>query len=285
MTLDDDPLDDMHRFDRDDELLDRLLDGEVSPDDAPRALAEVAAVIQRAGGETDPGELADEDRLVAAMAAVRPDATGVPAPRRTAVIHRVVRAKVAAGVVVSALGIGAAAAAVSTVREPERPRSAGDMEPGAATTSTTTTTATTLVVTVPSTPPTTSATAPVEAAGAIAANATTPVTRAGDQRVADEETAGLCTALHGTDDKLGPPALAKLKAAASASGQSLKAFCTAVLASERRSEDEREAPDQEGDRPDDGRHPGQGGDDHGKGGEGQGRSNGGGDGDHGRGGG
>ena len=78
MTPDDDPFGDVHRFDRDDELNDRLLDGAVSPDDAPDELAEVAALISQAGGEGTPAELADEDRLVAAMAAVLPDVPTSP---------------------------------------------------------------------------------------------------------------------------------------------------------------------------------------------------------------
>ena len=51
--------------------------------------------------------------------------------------------------------------------------------------------------------------------------------------MAQAEVFGLCTALQGTDDKLGPPALAKIKAAAAQAGRSLKNFCERVIAAKK----------------------------------------------------
>ncbi len=256
MSLEDDLFGNMHRRhpadeSLDDELVDRLLDGALAPDDAPPGLSTVAALVERAAGDPSPAELAGGAAVVAAMAAVLPDAGGVPEPRRSSLMQGVVRAKLAAAIVVSAVGVGAAAAAVGTIASPGRPDHSGVMEAGAATTVTSPASAppTTIEVTVPTTPPSTASpptVAAVEefivAAAEASVAAPTDLGHAASARsnsgpsapkMAQAEVFGLCTALQGTDDKLGPPALAKIKAAAAQAGRSLKNFCERVIAAKK----------------------------------------------------
>ncbi len=269
MSLEDDLFGDMHRRHPadgafDDELVDRLLDGALAPDDAPPGLSTVAALFERAAGDPSPAELASEAAVVAAMAAVLPDAGGVPEPRRSSLMQGVVRAKLAAAIVVSAVGVGAAAAAVGTITSPGRADQSGTMEAGAATTVTSPASAapTTIAVTVPTTPPSTASPVPVAAAeeftvaaaeASVAAPADLgPASAASTSgpsapKMAEAEVFGLCTALQGTDDKLGPPALAKIKAAAAQAGRSLKNFCERVVAAKKGQHDG-DAADDEGGR-------------------------------------
>ena len=270
MSLEDDLFGNMHRRHPadealDDELVDRLLDGALAPDDAPPGLSTVAALVERAAGDPSPAELAGGAAVVAAMAAVLPDAGGVPEPRRSSLMQGVVRAKLAAAIVVSAVGVGAAAAAVGTIASPGRADHSGVMEAGAATTVTSPASAppTTIAVTVPTTPPSTASPATVAAAeeftvAAAEASVAAPADlgRAASARsdsgpsapkMAEAEVFGLCTALQGTDDKLGPPALAKIKAAAAQAGRSLKNFCERVIAAKKGQHDG-DAEDNEGER-------------------------------------
>lgn len=256
MSLEDDLFGNMHRRHPadealDDELVDRLLDGALAPDDAPPGLSTVAALVERAAGDPSQAELAGGAAVVAAMAAVLPDAGGVPEPRRSSLMQGIVRAKVAAAIVASAVGLGAAAAAVGTIASPGRADRSGVMETGAATTVTTPASAppTTIAVTVPTTPPTTAPLATVAAAeefivAAAEASVVAPAdlgraasapsgSGASSPRMAEAEVFGLCTALQGTDDKLGPPALAKIEAAAAQAGRSLRNFCEQVIAAKK----------------------------------------------------
>ena len=252
MSLEDDLFGNMHRRHPadealDDELVDRLLDGALAPDDAPPGLSTVAALVERAAGDPSQAELAGGTAVVAAMAAVLPDAGGVPEPRRSSLMQGIVRAKLAAAIVASAVGLGAAAAAVGTIASPGRADRSGVMEADAATTVTTPASAppTTIAVTVPTTPPTTASLATVaaeeefivaaaEASVAAPADlgraASAPSGSGGSSpKMAEAEVFGLCTALQGTDDKLGPPALAKIEAAAAQAGRSLRNFCEQVI--------------------------------------------------------
>ncbi len=249
MTPDDDPLDGMHRFDRDDELFDRLLDGAVDPDDAPDELAEVAALVRQAGGDAAPGELADEDRLVAAMAAVLPGVADVPEPSSSlvgssTVIHRLLRAKVATVVVVSAVGLGAAAAAVSTGRESSRPEvEAADttmVQVTVATTAPTTASSTTSTTTSTTTTTTTTTTSTTAA----------PPTSAAPPVTVDPAIVALCQAWKaGHQTKPPTPPSAELIAAAKAAGKSVDDFCERALGEKER-HDRDEADRRERDRRD-----------------------------------
>ena len=235
-----------------------------APDDAPPGLSTVAALVERAAGDPSPAELAGGSAVVAALAAVLPDAGGVPEPRRSSLMQGVVRAKLAAAIVVSAVGVGAAAAAVGTIASPGRSDHSGVMEAGAATTVTSPASAppTTIEVTVPTTPPSTAShttvaaveeftVAAAEASVAAPADlglASAPSTSGPSApKMAAAEVFGLCTALQDTEDKLGPPALAKIKAAAAQSGRSLKNFCERVIAAKKGQHDGDAAAD-EGER-------------------------------------
>jgi hypothetical protein len=227
VSLDDDLPDDVHRFDLDD----AVLDGGLLPEDAPPALADVAALVRSAQAEPSPGELAGEDRIVAEMAAVLPDAAGVPDSGRTPLLARIARAKVATIVAASVIGLGAAAAAVASGTRPSS--NARVIE--AASTSTTV-----LDVTLP--PSESSTTAGATAARIEAASTTT--TTAAPQTGSSVATAqgpdatgpaafGLCTAWHDgreTGSKLNAPPFVNLAIAATSAGKSVAAYCDEVFA-------------------------------------------------------
>lgn len=105
----------MNRYHIDDAAADRLLSGQLSPEDAPPGYAGVAAMVQTAVGPTIPAELAHESTDVAAgVAAV---AAG-PIPlstlsRSRSMIGKLLTAKVLAGTTAIAIGVGTAAAALS----------------------------------------------------------------------------------------------------------------------------------------------------------------------------
>jgi hypothetical protein len=233
----------MHRFDRDDELVDRLLDGHVPTEDVPAGLAEVAALFEQATGEPTAVELSAQDRVVAAMATVLPDAPSVLEPRRNPLVHRLVKAKVATAVVVAGLGVGAAAAAVSTVASPSRPQT----QSGAPTTLVQVTMPPTSAPATTAAPasssPTTARDTPTTTSGTVSANATRSgkavTTTAGAAVAARGPDAlgpaafGLCTAWHGgreTGNKLNAPPFVNLAAAADSFGLSVKAYCDEVFA-------------------------------------------------------
>ncbi|HEY8093760.1 MAG TPA: hypothetical protein VID93_08245 [Acidimicrobiales bacterium] len=250
MTPEDDPLDGMHRFDRDDELFDRLLDGAVDPDDAPEELAEIAALVRQTGGDAAPGELADEDRLVAAMAAVLPGVADVLERSSSlmggsTVIHRLLRAKVATVVVVSAVGLGAAAAAVSTTHEGSR----SEVE-AAETTLVQVTVASTAPTTTSSTTSTTTSTTSTTTSTTTTSTTAAPPTSAGPPVTVDPAIVALCQAWKaGHQTKPPTPPSAELVAAAKAAGKSVDDFCEKALGEKER-HDREEADRRERDRRD-----------------------------------
>jgi hypothetical protein len=226
VSLDDDLPDDVHRFDLDD----TVLDGGLLPEDAPPALADVAALVRSAQAEPSPGELAGEDRIVAEMAAVLPDAAGVPDSGRTPLLARIARAKVATIVAASVIGLGAAAAAVASGTRPSS--NARVIE--AASTSTTL-----LDVTLP--PSESSTTAGATAAATEVASTTTTaapqtgtsVSTAKGPDATGPAAFGLCTAWHDgreTGNKLDAPPFVNLAIAATSAGQSVAAYCDEVFA-------------------------------------------------------
>jgi hypothetical protein len=279
----DDLYGDMHRFDRDDELVDRMLDGRVLAEDVPPGLAEVAALFEQATSEPTEAELSAQDRVVAAMATVLPDAPSVLEPRRNPVVHRLVKAKVATAVVVAGLGVGAAAAAVSTVASPSRPQS----QAGAPTTiaqvtmpptsAPQTSTAATAAPATSNTP--TARNAPTTTSGTVAANAarsgkaSTTTAGAAPARGPDAlgpAAFGLCTAWHGgreTGNKLNAPPFVNLANAAATFGKSIDDFCAQVFATH----DAAGNDDNQGDQRESDDH-GQSGEDHGQSDDAQGKS-------------
>lgn len=106
--------DEMGKVQLDPGTIDRLLAGEVDPDDAPPGYSEVARVLQAAVGAHDGDELALEASHVAiAMELVRKPAS-TPSARRSRKMSRIHRLKVGGLVVVGALvgSTGLAAAGV-----------------------------------------------------------------------------------------------------------------------------------------------------------------------------
>lgn len=112
----------------DDDSLDRLLSGQIAPDDAPPGLAPVAALFRAASGPASPDELADEVGGVAAGVEViraslppalkpRPSRSRRPSlarrRRRSPSLPKVLSAKVAALTAIAFLGAGTAAAAAT----------------------------------------------------------------------------------------------------------------------------------------------------------------------------
>jgi hypothetical protein len=104
----------MRKLQLDPDTIDRLLAGEVEPDDAPPGYSEVARVLRAAVGARDGDELAHEASHVAiAMELVRQPAS-TPSDRRSRKMSRIHRLKVGGLVVVGALvgSTGLAAAGV-----------------------------------------------------------------------------------------------------------------------------------------------------------------------------
>jgi hypothetical protein len=119
MTPFDDVPGEMHRHDHDDldeQLVDRLLDGRLDPDDAPRDLSVAVELVGTLQGPARPDELADADRVVAMVAAaVHADASpATPATRRKSMLGQSLLAKfaVAAAAALGLAGAGAAAGAL-----------------------------------------------------------------------------------------------------------------------------------------------------------------------------
>jgi hypothetical protein len=115
MTPRDDSQDEMRGLFLDRDTADRLLAGQVDPDDAPPGYAEVARLVRAAGAPPTPAELVREEQAVAAAARVvspRPARSPVPATRRSTVRSRFFRVKVAglvvAGTVLGTTGLAAA---------------------------------------------------------------------------------------------------------------------------------------------------------------------------------
>jgi hypothetical protein len=109
----------MRRFRLDDHTCDRLLDGNVAPEDAPPGFERLAHLVQAATGPAAPGDLAHEGPIVAAMtAAVR--ATPAPAldPGKKSMLTKLLSAKVAAIAATMVIGATAAAAATNSLPDP-----------------------------------------------------------------------------------------------------------------------------------------------------------------------
>jgi hypothetical protein len=226
VSRDDDLPVDVHRFDLDD----ALLDGGLLPDDAPSASADVAALVQAAQAPPSPGELGGEDRIVAEMAAVLPDAAGVRDQGRTPLLARIARAKVATILAASVIGMGAAAA-VATGDRPSRHARVIEAAGGSPTT--------VLEVTIATSEPAASATErTVEAAATNTMSAAARQTQTSAEPARGPDASGpaafgLCTAWHNdraTGNKLNAPPFVNLAVAANSAGKSIAAYCDKVFA-------------------------------------------------------
>ncbi len=103
----------MHRSPIDDATADRLLTGQLSPDDAPADVAALAALIQVASGPVSPSELVREAPVVASMVAASTATQPTTSPRRQTMLSKLTTAKIAGLAAVGVLGIGTAAAAAT----------------------------------------------------------------------------------------------------------------------------------------------------------------------------
>ena len=105
----------MHRFPIDDGTADRLLSGNMAPEDAPPGFAGLTALFHTATGPATYGELLHEDSVVAAgIAAVHSSLTPLTAvSRRKSMLSRLLTAKVAAAATIAVFGLGTAAAAAA----------------------------------------------------------------------------------------------------------------------------------------------------------------------------
>lgn len=116
MNADPDIYDEMHLLPLSTGTADRLLSGELAPDDAPPAGRDLAVLFSTAKSPATPDELAHRGRVVAsAVAEVLSSAPlSEPAPsRRRSMLSKVLTAKVAAAATIAALGLGTAAAAAA----------------------------------------------------------------------------------------------------------------------------------------------------------------------------
>lgn len=106
----------------DERTIDRLISGEMAPDDAPPGYARLASLVGAAQGPGSPGELAGEG-AVAVMAAAVVSNTLVPAAahlqaaatrsKRNKMLSKVLTAKAATAATVALFGLGTAAAAAT----------------------------------------------------------------------------------------------------------------------------------------------------------------------------
>jgi len=233
-------------FDPDDDaLLDRLLDGDLSPEDVPPELAELSALVRGAGGPATASELAGEQEIVAGMAAALPLIVAAE-PTGSLVLQRLIRAKVATVVVVVAVGLGAAAAAVGTAKDSDGVRGQAATTVATATTvalptSTTAATTTTTVASTTTTTPT-----------SIAATTVPPApTAPAPPAPADPTAVAECTAWKAGRQQRPPlPPSDELKALAGA--RSVDDFCDRVLGEQgdQRDTDEEKADRDKADRDD-----------------------------------
>jgi hypothetical protein len=230
MTTSDDLPGDMRRTTFDPDLVERLLDGRLEVDDAPDALAGIAALVRTARSPATAAELIDEPRVLEAMAAAPADASGVPRSGRMQVITQLARTKAAAIVVLSALGVGAVAAAVTANRPNDRGNGAPTSAP--------------IVVTVPETQPTLPDTVPDTTESTTTSMSTTTTTVAaqlaaqaagagGGPDATGPAAFGLCTAWEAHQRSGAEPngvAFQNLDAAAAAAGQTTADYCAGVIA-------------------------------------------------------
>jgi hypothetical protein len=226
MTAGDDLQGDVRRSAFDPDLVERLLDGELEPDDAPDALAGIAALVRTARSPATAAELMDEPRVLQAMAVAPVDASGVPSPGRTRMITQVTRTKAAAIVVLSALGVGAVAAAVTANKPKDHGKAGPTTDP--------------IVVTVPATEP--GSTLPETTAGDETATSTSTTPTAIAAQVAAQGQGpdatgpaayGLCTAWTAQQRNGAQPngvAFHNLDDAAAAAGMATADYCALVIA-------------------------------------------------------
>jgi hypothetical protein len=97
----------------DQDLLERLLDGQLDPASAPPGYGGLARVLAAATAPAAPEELAGERLAMAEFAAVMQSHPPTLAPRRSAVLSKVFTMKAAAAALVAVLSIGGVAAAAS----------------------------------------------------------------------------------------------------------------------------------------------------------------------------
>jgi hypothetical protein len=118
MSFERDLDDEMQRFGLDDDIADRLLSGQVAPEDAPpefRAIARVVQAVQYPAGMDAARESATVAAIVEALHSSSP--SDAPA-RRKRLLARALTAKVAALVAVGVLGATMAAAATNMLPDP-----------------------------------------------------------------------------------------------------------------------------------------------------------------------
>jgi hypothetical protein len=111
--------DEMQRFGIDDDTADRLLSGQVAPQDAPPEYRAIAGAVQAAQYPTGGKDAARESATIAAMVEALHSGPTSDAPiRRKSMFARMLSAKVAAIAAVGLLGATAAAAATNTLPDP-----------------------------------------------------------------------------------------------------------------------------------------------------------------------
>jgi hypothetical protein len=234
----------MHGNPIDKATADRLLAGMVSPEDAPRGYAGLAAMIQAATGPASPTELAREAAFVAAgVAAVTSTSATVPAlARRQSMLAKLLSAKLAAAAVIAVLGAGTAAAAMTGSLPTQTSNASPHAKTGlaiatshlptgtAATTITTTSTSTSTTTNQTTTTTNQTATATGSTSSTTAATGTGPVGGMANGNA----TFGLCTAFlagSGSSGKDSSTAFKTLIAANGGSVSATTAFCKTYVAS------------------------------------------------------
>ena len=109
----------MKRFGLDDLTVDRLLSGQVAPEDAPPGYRLIADAVQKVGGSSSVTDAARETATVAAVVEALRSNRHVRQPvRRRSMLAQLLSAKVAAIAAATLLGATAAAAATNTLPDP-----------------------------------------------------------------------------------------------------------------------------------------------------------------------
>ena len=229
MTPADDGTGEMRTFPFGDSTADALLDGMVAPDDAPPGLERVAALVHAARSPATIRELADEARVVAAVAASVRGRANMPegGRRRRRMFGQLVSAKVIAAAAVALAGSAAAAAAGSLPSPVQSAVSTGLSHVG---------------ISVPnpdSHPGTGDSTAPgtTGSSGTTTGPSGTPgpaITTANEYGLCTAyaaSQAGTSTNSHSVGATDGSRAFAALRAAATAKGETVSQFCTGVTPS------------------------------------------------------
>jgi hypothetical protein len=106
----------MKRFGLDDQTVDRLLSGQVAPQDAPPGYQLIADAIRKAAGSSPaPGAARETATVAAVVEALRSNSQARQLVRRRSMLAQLLSAKVAAIAAVTVLGATAAAAATNTL--------------------------------------------------------------------------------------------------------------------------------------------------------------------------